>query len=131
MSSVRRLISVAVGLHGMVHVLGFVVAWKLATVQAMSYSTSLLGGNVDVGTGGIRALGVVWLLVAVSFALSAVGIWRRAPWARQLLGATASVSAVVCVLAISTAYAGLVIDLAILAWLWSSRARLGRAHLAR
>jgi hypothetical protein len=131
MSSGRRFVSAAVGLYGMVHVLGFVVAWKLATVHAMSYSTSLLGGNFDVGTGGIRAIGVVWLLVAVSFVLSAVGIWRRERWARQLLGTTASTSAVLCVLAISTAYAGLVIDLGILAWLWSARARLGQAHPAR
>ncbi|HEY7967024.1 MAG TPA: hypothetical protein VID68_08350 [Solirubrobacteraceae bacterium] len=131
MSVVRRLASVAVGSHGMIHILGFVVAWKLATIHTMSYSTSLLGGSVDVGAGGIRATGVVWLLLAVSFVVGAVEIWRRASWAPQLIGVTASVSAVACLLAISTASAGLVIDLGILAWLWFSRARLGQVHPAR
>jgi hypothetical protein len=128
---VRRLASVGLGLHGLVHLLGFVVAWKLATVGAMPYSTAMLGGQVDVGTAGVRVLGVVWLLLAGTFVGIAVGLWRRSGWAMGVLATAASLSAFACALEIKTAYAGFAVDLVILLVLWSSRERVGKAHPAR
>jgi hypothetical protein len=39
MNPTRRVASAALDLRGLVHVLGFVVAWKLAIASAMPYST--------------------------------------------------------------------------------------------
>lgn len=40
--------------HGLVHLLGFVVPWQLATLEEMPYKTTLLAGTLDVGAVGIR-----------------------------------------------------------------------------
>ena len=48
--------------HGLVHLLGFVVNWQLASLAEMPYKTTLLAGALDVGATGIRAVGLLWLL---------------------------------------------------------------------
>lgn len=105
-------------LHGLVHLLGFVVPFGLAEVEGFPRSTTVLAGRVDLGEVGVRVAGVGWLLVAVAFVMAAVGLWLLQPWWWGLaLGATA-VSAVLCALFVPTSWAGLALDVAILAALF-------------
>lgn len=114
----------------MVHVLGFVVAWKLLSVAAMPYSTALLDGHLGIGSAGIRVLGVVWLLVSFGFVGAAFGVWRRSRWALRVLAVAVPISAFLCLCEIGSAYAGLVVNCLILVSLWSARTRPISAHPA-
>ena len=47
--------------HGVAHLVGFAVPWKLVSTAEVPYRTTILGGMIDIGDTGARALGVVWL----------------------------------------------------------------------
>lgn len=67
-------------LHGIAHVAGFVVPWRIATFDEMPYKTTILAGAVDLGDVGIRVIGGVWLATAVAFGIAAVGAFVGASW---------------------------------------------------
>ena len=60
----RIVLSLALVLHGLIHLVGFVIPWRLAEIRGFAYSTSVAWGRIDVGEGGARALGLGWLLSA-------------------------------------------------------------------
>ena len=112
----RYLLALLVMLHGAVHVIGFLVPWRFMAAQT-PYHTTILGGRVDVGPAGIRAFGVLWLLAIVPLLAAGAGLLLRQPWWPALLWWGALGSAVLCLAALPEARLGLVINLALLAWL--------------
>jgi hypothetical protein len=112
-----------VGLHGVIHLIGFVVPWRIATVEGFPYRVTALGGLADLGEAGTRVVGLLWLACAVGFIVAAVGIARRASWALQLTAVLAAVSIVLCVLGFPETAAGLMVNVGILiAVAWAKRA---------
>ncbi len=105
-------------LHGLVHLLGFVVPFRLAEVEGFPYATTVLGERIDLGEVGIRLAGVLWLATAVAFVVAAVGLLLLAPWWWGLALGAAVASALLCALFVPTASAGLVVDAVILALLF-------------
>jgi hypothetical protein len=45
--------------HGVAHLVGFVVPWRLVASQEVAYRTTILASAIDVGDAGIRMLGIV------------------------------------------------------------------------
>ena len=43
--------------HGVAHLVGFLVPWKLLSTAEVPYRTTVLGGLIEVGDAGARALG--------------------------------------------------------------------------
>jgi len=75
--------------HGLIHLMGFVVQFQFAEIEGLSYSTSVLGGLIEVGTVGAQVIGIAWLVTAVVFIVAAVGLFLNMAWDRSaLLGAT-------------------------------------------
>ncbi len=111
---VRLILAPLLALHGAVHVLGFVVPWKLAEPEGFSYSTTLLCGRIDVGDGGIRVIGVVWLLVALAFVGVGAGLWFRAAWWWPAALAVTAISLVLTVFSLPQAVAGVVLNVVLL-----------------
>lgn len=115
--------AIVVALHGVIHLIGFVVPWRIATVDGFPYRVTALGGLTDLGGVGVRVVGLVWLACAVGFIVAGVGIERRAPWALPLTAVLATVSIAVCVLGLPETSAGVVVNVAILgAVAWARRA---------
>jgi hypothetical protein len=92
----RIALIVLMAVHGIAHLPGFVVPWRLASLDAMPYGTTLLGGHLDVGAAGARAIGVLWLLAAVSFWTASAGAALDAGWWVPLAAAAAAASLVLC-----------------------------------
>src|SRR5262245_42682744 len=46
---VRIIAAVALTLHGVIHLIGFLVAWRLVEHRELAYSTKALWGRVDLG----------------------------------------------------------------------------------
>ena len=110
--------------HGLIHLIGFVVPWGIATIEGFPYRTTALGGAIALGDAGARLVGIAWLACAVGFVVAGLGIWQRASWALPLTAALAVVSIAVCVLGLPEAIAGIVVNSAILgAVAWASLAR--------
>jgi hypothetical protein len=111
----RGAASAVLALHGIIHLIGFVVPWKLATFEGFPYATTALNGQVELGADGARILGLAWLVCAVGFVACSYAVWRRSRWAVPLTIVVAAASLVVCVLGLPAAVAGIPIDLGILA----------------
>jgi hypothetical protein len=101
-------------LHGFAHVVGFVVPWQLGPVGA-SYKTTLLGGHVDVGAGGIRTVGVFWLVGALGFWAAAAAAASGRPWWVPLTLAVTFYSLSMSLIDWPDARVGVFVNLALLA----------------
>jgi hypothetical protein len=112
---IRRIAAVLLALHGVIHLIGFVTPWRIATLEGFAYRTTVLSGALDVGDVGARIIGLVWLGLTFGFLAAAYGIWRRTRWAVGLTGVLAIVSLVVCLLGLPEAGTGIPIDGVILA----------------
>jgi hypothetical protein len=67
-------------IHGVAHLVGFVVPWRIATLEETPYRTTILNGKVDVGDAGIRAIGVLWLITAAAFLACGVAVAVQTEW---------------------------------------------------
>jgi hypothetical protein len=110
----RTALTVVLLIHGVAHLPGFLVPWRLAALPQMPYRTTLLDGRIDAGAVGIRIVGLCWLLAAFAMVAAAVATFRGSPaWPALTLGA-ATFSLVLCVLGLPEARIGLVVDLALI-----------------
>jgi hypothetical protein len=103
--------------HGVAHVVGFAVPWRLVTSAEVPYRTTVAGGLVDVGPAGVRLIGILWLLVAVAFVSVGAGVMQRATWWFREALAILMVSFVLCLLGWPESRPGIVANVLILALL--------------
>ncbi len=105
-------------LHGLIHLMGFVVQWQLAVIEDLSYKTTILADTVNIGHTGARIVGALWLLAAGGFVAVAVMMLKAIPgWPAMLLSVTAF-SLVVTILGWPDSRFGVFINIIILAWLF-------------
>ena len=123
---VRRALAVFVGAHGLAHLAGTSDVFSRA---AHGRSVSYLAGNWTVSNPTtLRAVGVLWGVMALAFLITAAFIWAgRPPWPR-LLWWVSLASLMVVLIALWASIVGVFIDIALLAIAW--RARLVRAPRA-
>ncbi len=106
----RYALPALLAVHGMAHLVGFVVPWRLVTAPDMPFKTTLLAGRVDVGEAGIRAVGVFWLLMAVVMMATAIGVAVQARWASALVLPVVTGSLVLCLLDLPATRIGLALN---------------------
>jgi lysylphosphatidylglycerol synthetase-like protein (DUF2156 family) len=114
----KALITIAfivLNLHGIVHLMGTAVYLKMGEVEGMGYKTTLLGGRWDLGEIGIGVIGVLWAAAALGFIAVALAIAAKWRWARPALLGVTLFSLALTILDWERAYAGAVINIAILA----------------
>jgi hypothetical protein len=109
--------------HGIAHAVGFALPWRLIEAPGQPIRTTVLGSAIDLGDAGIRAYGVVWLILAVGFALSAVALaMRMEAWYRAVLALVAA-STLLCLLSLPATKIGLSVNLLLVIWLLVGRER--------
>ena len=109
---------ISLALHGLIHLLGFTSYLNLVTVPTLPYKTAVLGGRLDLGAAGMSLFGLAWGVAALGFVLVAAGYLFGWAWWRPALIAVTLLSLVVTVLDYGPAWAGIVVNLAILALLF-------------
>ncbi|APW98033.1 ABC transporter permease [Halobiforma lacisalsi AJ5] len=115
--TLTRIAAVAITIHGLIHLLGTGVYLELFELAELPYKTTLLGGVLDVGDSGIRVVGALNAVAAVGFVLSAAAMVTRWTHWRPLLFAVTVLSLVLTTLDWTVAFAGILANLAILAFL--------------
>jgi hypothetical protein len=114
---VPRVFAVFLVLHGLVHLIGFTVPWRLGGLRGSEYSTLVLNRSIEVGDSAVKLLGLLWLAAAVAFIVVGAMVWRGHPFALRAVVALLLSSAVLCIVDLPTSVMGLVIDVALLALL--------------
>lgn len=110
----RVALGILMAMHGVAHVVGFVVPWKLAPPESGAYTTSVLDGRIDLGPTGIRMLGLIWLGLAIGFIVVAAGSWLRLYWWLDSAIVLAVVSLALSLLGWPASKIGVPVNLAIL-----------------
>jgi len=117
----RIVLAIFLVLHGIAHLPGFAVSWKLMRAPDIPYTTRVLGGRVEIGEVGFRMMGVLWLLTAIAFCVVAARVGRPG-WAAGV-GGIAAVSLVLSALNLPAARIGLALNVLILGMLALGTAR--------
>jgi len=112
-------------LRGLIHLLGFVVYLRLATIGTLPYSTVLLFGALEVGEAGARIYGFPWGLVAVGFVVAGVAVFALLPWWWALILWVTLLSLVLTVLGLPDSWFGVVLNVLILAYLLAGGRMVG------
>lgn len=101
-------------MHGVAHLVGFVVPWRITTLKEMPYKTTILVDAIDVGDNGIRAVGILWLTGALAFVASAVGLFTLQSWWQSVTVASAAFSFFLCIVGLPDSRIGLFVNMVIL-----------------
>jgi hypothetical protein len=112
---VRILVAVVLAGHGLIHLMGVVSLWRLATIEQVPYGTTILSGAIDIGDGGVRVVGLVWALAAALFVVSAWTVWRGSRSALGIVTVSAVVSLIVCIVGLPGSEVGVLVNVVILA----------------
>ena len=105
-------------LHGLIHLMGTTVYMKLGRVEGLAYKTTVLGGRLDLGEGGIAVVGALWLLAALGFVAAAAALVAGFGWGAALLVGVTLLSLLLTVLDWNAAFVGAIFNLVILAVLF-------------
>jgi hypothetical protein len=91
----RTFLSVLLLVHGFAHVVGFVGPWHPG--ENVAYKTTLFAGRIDVGDGGIKIVGLLWMLAALAFAVAGCSAFAGLPWWPSFALLVSLVSLAMCV----------------------------------
>jgi hypothetical protein len=117
----QYVIAIILLIHGIAHLVGFVVPWRIAKLEEAPYKTTLMGGRLDVGDAGIRIVGVVWLLIALAFFVSGTALLFLSGWWWSYTLVVAAISLVLCVLGLPDSKFGIPINVVILGYLLAGK----------
>jgi hypothetical protein len=106
--------SVILFFHGLIHLIGAAAYLKLAEIEQLPYKTTVLGGRWDLGSSGTAIFGILWAVAAIGFILAAIALFGNWDWWRSVLIGVTLFSLVLTSFDWGVAYAGVVVNLAIL-----------------
>ena len=106
--------------HGVAHLPGFLVSWQLRTFTELPFRTTVLANSVDVGTVGMRLIGVGWLLSAVAFMALAVAATLRVAWWHEATYVVLGFSLMLCVIGWPRSWIGVASNIVVAVLLMSA-----------
>jgi len=106
--------SIVIGLHGLVHVMGFYVYARLGEIEGLPYKTNVLKGKLEFKKIGMIVFGIIWLITAVGFVIGGVALGTGHEWAATLILWTSIISLIITSLDYSVAYMGIIVNIGIL-----------------
>jgi hypothetical protein len=109
----RFILAAVLGAHGIAHFVGFVFSWQIATLVELPYKTTILAGRIDLGDGGIPAMGLLWLLGGLGLLIAAVAVATDTPWSLRLTALMVAMSLVLCAIGWPDSRIGLVVNVAL------------------
>ncbi len=110
--------SVLLILHGLIHLMGTAAYMKLAVIDQLPYKTTVLGGRWELGPRGTTVYGALWAVAAIGFIVAAVALLSGWTWWQPVLIGVTLFSLILTALDWGVAYAGVIINIVILAVLW-------------
>lgn len=111
---VRMALALFLAAHGIAHLVGFLVPWRLLASEEAPYRTTLFAGSVDVGDAGIRLVGLAWLILAAAFVAGGVAVVTGQAWATRWVLYVSAASLVACLAGWPDARIGVWVNLIIL-----------------
>ena len=108
------LLAVALGIHGLIHIIGVLVNFKLVDMKDNPYKTTLLAGRWDIGERGTRIFGAVWLVIMIGYMVGIIGLTLNQSWWYPLTIVMTAASLVICIFDVPGTKFGLIINIVLL-----------------
>ncbi len=110
----RIILSIFLFLHGMAHLVGFLVPWRIVKTDDMPYKTTLFLDKINIGDIGTRIMGIIWLLIAIAFFYAGwITMHRIDYWLTYTLTVTI-ISLVFYIVAIPDSHIGIYINITLI-----------------
>jgi hypothetical protein len=119
-SFIKIIAAIVLIAHGFIHLIGTIVYMKLGEIPGFNYKTTLLGGRWDIGVNGMRSFGALWIFPAVGFIVIGIALLMNLSWWQSMLVPVTLFSLVLTDVDWNIAYAGLIVNIAILGLVWWS-----------
>jgi hypothetical protein len=114
--------NIAIGIymfvHGLAHIVGFLVSWKLVNDKDSPYKTTILFDKIDLGDKGIRAMGIIWLLTGLAFFILTFGVIVKSDWWKTDTFYVTFFSLLMSILALPDTKYGVMANVLLLLFLW-------------
>lgn len=110
----RIVATIYVLVHGLIHLIGFVVPWRIVEFADLEYSTKIFFEQIDIGDVGQRIWGLVWLGITLAYLPATYGVATDADWTNSVLVPATVASLVVCVLGLPDTVVGILANVIIL-----------------
>ena len=121
MTSLSKIIAALVLIaHGLIHLMATIVYMKLGEIPGFNYKTTLLGGRWDLGVNGMRSFGALWIFPAIGFIVIGIALLMNLSLWRSMLVPVTLFSLILTDVDWNIAYAGLIVNIAILSLVWWS-----------
>ncbi len=104
-------------IHGVAHLVGFVVSWKLADLKEMPFSTKIFSKKIELGETGIKIYGLIWLLLAVFYIICVILILFNGPIYKNILISASVLSLIMSILGVPESKFGIVINVLLIVYL--------------
>jgi hypothetical protein len=101
------------GLHGLIHVLGFLSAWQVGDLATALSSAPFYPSGLAIGSPVVLVLGMLWLVTMAAFLIATIGVVTGASWWRSMAVSAALVSLVLCLAWWNDAWFGALVDIAV------------------
>ena len=108
--------------HGAAHLVGFMGPWRLIDAEGVTFQRSLFDGRLEVSDRGMRALGVVWLGLALGFFAAGLAAAFQLSWWPEAATGLAVASLLMCVTSWPAARIGVAVNVVLLVGLQIARA---------
>jgi hypothetical protein len=119
-SFIKTIAALGLIIHGLIHLMATIVYMKLGEIPGFNYKTSLLSRRWDLGVDGIRFFGALWIFPAVGFVVIGIALLMNLSWWQSMLVPVTLFSLILTDVDWSIAYAGLIVNIAILGLVWWS-----------
>jgi hypothetical protein len=110
----QDILTILLFVHGIAHLPGVIVPWRIAARRDMPYKTTLLSGRIRLSRKGMQFVGLLWFLASLTFFLSGIGLFILSPWWKTLTYIVTIFSIALCILDWPDTRFGIIIDAAIL-----------------
>ena len=110
----RISLAVFLVLHGIAHIVGFVVPWRIAKMDDMPYKTTIFYGKIDVSDVGIRILGIIWLLIALAYFYSGWITYQQFDFWLTYTLVVSVISLAFCIIAVPDSHIGIYINIVLI-----------------
>ena len=100
--------------HGLIHLMGVTAYLRFAELGELPYKTTLLEGRWDLGDGGMRVFGALWLPPAIGFVAAAIALLSGWSWWPPVLLAATVLSLALTALDWQYAFMGVIVNIVIL-----------------
>ena len=108
-------------LHGLAHIIGFIVFCRISDIEGITYKTTILNGKIDVTDSGIFVFGIIWLLLALAFIFNGIAVIMNLLFWESLAFYLSIGSFIFCMMGWPDSKIGVIVNVLILIFLFFNK----------